>query len=173
VLLEQMAEAQDGRLIRRRSHAEIHADKPLQNRRLVQRLFHAGVGQVEPLLHEVRPEHDRQAVGADSQAAGADSCRHAPTAQGCATHWSCRKLTAALAIGNDAVHRSWQEAGLKPHGWSAACALLEIDGGIEAAKVFRQVVDASIAKIDEIEDANGTAGSTRGKGSAELATVTD
>jgi transposase len=31
------------------------------------------------------------------------------------THWSCRKLAAALGIGKDAVHRVWQEAGLKPH----------------------------------------------------------
>ena len=29
-------------------------------RRLVQQLLHAGVRQVEPLLHEVRPQHDRQ-----------------------------------------------------------------------------------------------------------------
>lgn len=31
------------------------------------------------------------------------------------THWSCRKLAAALGISKDAVHRVWQEAGLKPH----------------------------------------------------------
>jgi transposase len=31
------------------------------------------------------------------------------------THWSCRKLAAALGLSKDAVHRIWQEAGLKPH----------------------------------------------------------
>src|SRR6202047_3835633 len=31
------------------------------------------------------------------------------------THWSCRKLAAALGLSKDAVHRVWQEAGLKPH----------------------------------------------------------
>jgi hypothetical protein len=35
VLLEQMAEAQDGRLIRRGSHAKVHANEPLKHRRLV------------------------------------------------------------------------------------------------------------------------------------------
>src|SRR6202051_2477887 len=31
------------------------------------------------------------------------------------THWSCRKLAAALGVSKDAVHRVWQETGLKPH----------------------------------------------------------
>src|ERR1700751_3788370 len=31
------------------------------------------------------------------------------------THWSCRKLAAALGVSKDAVHRVWQESGLKPH----------------------------------------------------------
>jgi transposase len=31
------------------------------------------------------------------------------------THWSCRKLAEALGLSKDAVHRVWQEAGLKPH----------------------------------------------------------
>src|SRR5271155_602632 len=31
------------------------------------------------------------------------------------THWSCRKLASVLGISKDAVHRVWQEAGLKPH----------------------------------------------------------
>jgi transposase len=32
-----------------------------------------------------------------------------------ATHWSCRKLAAALEVSKDVVHRTWKEAGLKPH----------------------------------------------------------
>lgn len=31
------------------------------------------------------------------------------------THWSCRKLAAALGVSKDTVHRTWREAGLKPH----------------------------------------------------------
>src|SRR3954449_11728924 len=31
------------------------------------------------------------------------------------THWSCRKLAATLGVSKDAVHRTWKEAGLKPH----------------------------------------------------------
>lgn len=31
------------------------------------------------------------------------------------THWSCRKLATALGVSQDAVHRVWKEAGLKPH----------------------------------------------------------
>jgi transposase len=31
------------------------------------------------------------------------------------THWSCRKLATALGVSKDAVHRVWQQAGLKPH----------------------------------------------------------
>jgi transposase len=31
------------------------------------------------------------------------------------THWSCRKLAAVLGVSKDAVHRTWKEAGLKPH----------------------------------------------------------
>jgi transposase len=31
------------------------------------------------------------------------------------THWSCRKLAAALGVSKDAVHRVWKEAGLKLH----------------------------------------------------------
>jgi transposase len=31
------------------------------------------------------------------------------------THWSCRKLAAALGVSKDTIHRTWTEAGLKPH----------------------------------------------------------
>jgi transposase len=31
------------------------------------------------------------------------------------THWSCRKLAAAINVSKDMVHRVWREAGLKPH----------------------------------------------------------
>src|SRR5437667_7523251 len=34
---------------------------------------------------------------------------------GGSTHWSCRKLAAALGVSKDAVHRVWKEAGLKPY----------------------------------------------------------
>jgi hypothetical protein len=34
------------------------------------------------------------------------------------THWSCRKLAMALGVSKDAIHRTWKEAGLKPHDWN-------------------------------------------------------
>jgi len=61
VLLQQMAEAADGCLVRRRSHAQVYTHEPPQRGRFVQRLFHPGIRQVEPLLNKVRPQHDREA----------------------------------------------------------------------------------------------------------------
>src|SRR5712692_3843891 len=61
VLLQQMAEAADGCLVRRRRNPEIHANESAQRCRFVQRLFHPGIRQVEPLLNKVRPQHDREA----------------------------------------------------------------------------------------------------------------
>jgi hypothetical protein len=60
MLFEQVTEAQHGRFIRCRSHAQVNASEPSQRGGLVKRLFDAGVGQVEPLLHEVGPQHDRK-----------------------------------------------------------------------------------------------------------------
>ena len=31
------------------------------------------------------------------------------------THWSCRKLAAIVGVSKSTVHRTWKEAGLKPH----------------------------------------------------------
>jgi transposase len=31
------------------------------------------------------------------------------------THWSCRKLAIVLGVSKSSVHRTWKEAGLKPH----------------------------------------------------------
>src|ERR1017187_2871816 len=31
------------------------------------------------------------------------------------SHWSCRKLAAALNVSKDMVYRVWREAGLEPH----------------------------------------------------------
>ena len=31
------------------------------------------------------------------------------------THWSCRKLAMALSVSKSTVHRTWKEAGIKPH----------------------------------------------------------
>src|SRR5215469_13758998 len=31
------------------------------------------------------------------------------------THWSCRKLAAIVGVSKDTVHRTWTEAGMKPH----------------------------------------------------------
>src|SRR5450755_2600251 len=58
-----MTEAQHRRLVRRRGDAEIDANEPAYHRRLVQQLFHSRIRQVEPLLYEVGPQHDRQTHG--------------------------------------------------------------------------------------------------------------
>ena len=53
VLLEEMAELQDGGLIRHRFPAEIYADEPAHGDRFVQGLLGPGIGEIEPLLEEV------------------------------------------------------------------------------------------------------------------------
>ncbi len=52
------------------------------------------------------------------------------------THWSCRKLAAALGIGKDAVHRTWQEAGLKPHRLERYMASDDPDFEAKAADII-------------------------------------
>jgi hypothetical protein len=58
MLFKQMTEAADGRFVRRRRSAKVNPYEPLQDRRLIQRLLYARVGQVEPLLLEISPQHD-------------------------------------------------------------------------------------------------------------------
>ncbi|MGH8415455.1 MAG: IS630 family transposase [Gammaproteobacteria bacterium] len=52
------------------------------------------------------------------------------------THWSCRKLAAVLGIGKDAVHRVWQEAGLKPHRMERYMASDDPDFETKAADII-------------------------------------
>ncbi len=52
------------------------------------------------------------------------------------THWSCRKLAAALGISKDAVHRAWQEAGLKPHRLERHMASDDPDFETKAADII-------------------------------------
>ena len=52
------------------------------------------------------------------------------------THWSCRKLAAALGISKDAVHRSWREAGLKPHRLERYMASDDPDFECKAADII-------------------------------------
>lgn len=60
VLFQKMTKAKDGRLVRRRGHAQIDSGKAAQHRRLVESLFHPRVRQAEPLLQKVGSEHDSQ-----------------------------------------------------------------------------------------------------------------
>ena len=60
---EQMAKVEDGRFIGDRIFAGINAGKGLHHRHVVQRFFHSGVGQGEPLLHEVDSQHHRERLG--------------------------------------------------------------------------------------------------------------
>ncbi len=51
-------------------------------------------------------------------------------------HWSCRKLATALGISKDAVHRVWQEAGLKPHRLERYMASDDPDFETKAADII-------------------------------------
>ncbi len=66
--LQQVAELAYRRLVRRWLTAQIDADKSPQRARIVERFLHRRVGQVEPLLQEVDPQHafetDRRTTGA-------------------------------------------------------------------------------------------------------------
>ena len=57
VLLQQMAELAHRGLVRHRFPPQIDAHKLPHPRRIVQSFFHSGVGQVEPLLQKVNPQH--------------------------------------------------------------------------------------------------------------------
>src|SRR5271170_7148154 len=52
------------------------------------------------------------------------------------THWSCRKLAAALGVSKDAVHRVWKEAGLKPHRLERYIASDDPDFETKAADII-------------------------------------
>jgi len=52
------------------------------------------------------------------------------------THWSCRKLAAALGVSKDVVHRVWKEAGLKPHRLERYMASDDPDFETKAADII-------------------------------------
>ncbi len=52
------------------------------------------------------------------------------------THWSCRKLAAALGVSKDAVHRVWKEAGLNPHRLERYMASDDPDFEAKAADII-------------------------------------
>src|SRR5690348_15930898 len=69
------------------------------------------------------------------------------------THWSCRKLAAALGISKDAVHRVWKEAGLKPHRLERYLASDDPDFERKAADIIglylRPPQHAAVFCVDE------------------------
>jgi hypothetical protein len=52
------------------------------------------------------------------------------------THWSCRKLAAALGVSKDAVRRVWREAGLRPHRLECYMASNDPDFEAKAADII-------------------------------------
>ena len=52
------------------------------------------------------------------------------------THWSCRKLAAALGVSKSMVHRVWREAGLQPHRLERYMASNDPDFERKAADVI-------------------------------------
>jgi len=52
------------------------------------------------------------------------------------THWSCRKLAAVLGVSKDVVHRTWKEAGLRPHRLERYMASDDPDFECKAADII-------------------------------------
>jgi transposase len=52
------------------------------------------------------------------------------------THWSCRKLAVVLCVSKDTVHRTWKEAGLKPHRLERYMASNDPDFESKAADII-------------------------------------
>jgi len=69
------------------------------------------------------------------------------------THWSCRKLAAALGVSKDAVHRVWKEAGVKPHRLERYLASDDPDFERKAADIIglylRPPQHAAVFCVDE------------------------
>ena len=69
------------------------------------------------------------------------------------THWSCRKLAFALGVSKDAVHRVWQEAGLKPHRLERYMASDDPEFETKAADILGLYLHppqhAAVFRIDE------------------------
>jgi hypothetical protein len=69
------------------------------------------------------------------------------------THWSCRKLAAALVVSKDAVHRVWQEVGLRPHRLQRYMASDDPDFETKAADIIGLYLNppkhAAVFCIDE------------------------
>src|SRR5258705_8644776 len=69
------------------------------------------------------------------------------------THWSCRKLASALDVSKDAVHRVWQEAGLKPHRLERYMASDDPEFEVKAADIIGLYMNppqhAAVFCIDE------------------------
>ena len=60
VALQHVPEVQDRGLIRDRILGQLHADEAADRLDIVDRVLRLGVRQIEPLLHEVQPQHPRQ-----------------------------------------------------------------------------------------------------------------
>src|SRR6266852_2164347 len=69
------------------------------------------------------------------------------------THWSCRKLASTLDVSKDAVHRVWQEAGLKPHRLERYMASDDPEFEVKAADIIGLYLNppqhAAVFCIDE------------------------
>jgi transposase len=69
------------------------------------------------------------------------------------THWGCRKLSAALGVSKDAVHRAWKEAGLKPHRIERYMASNDPEFEAKAADIIGLYLDppqhAAVFCVDE------------------------
>jgi transposase len=69
------------------------------------------------------------------------------------SHWSCRKLAAAVQVSKDMVQRVWREAGLKPHRLERYMASDDPDFERKAADVIGLYLNppqyAAVVCVDE------------------------
>lgn len=69
------------------------------------------------------------------------------------THWSCRKLAAALGVSKTMVHRVWREAGLQPHRLERYMASNDPDFERKAADIIGLYLHppqhAAVFSVDE------------------------
>ena len=75
-----------------------------------------------------------------------------PPADG-STHWSCRKLAAAVGLGKSTIQRIWNQAGVKPHRWDRYMASDDPQFEEKAADIIALYMDppqhAAVFCVDE------------------------
>lgn len=106
---------------------------------------------VEGLMEELHPGQKPSVITPALEAKVLAVTRRPP--RDGSTHWSCRKLAAALNISKDTVHRVWRRVGIKPHRLERYLASNDPDFEKKAADVIGLYLDppqhAAVFCVDE------------------------